>query len=145
MASHSDKVLPLHQATVVPQCGVRVTLASIAADGTLWVADAAGQRFPCDLLQAGVGALQLAPGDALFAQPPDGSQRGVVLGRIVRYAGAAAAPANVRLEATESLSLKCGDASIELRADGKLMVKGDDVLVKARGTQRIKAGSVNIN
>lgn len=56
------------------------------------------------------------------------------------------APAPVlRLEATEALTLACGKSSIELRADGKLMVRGEDVLVRATGTQRIRAGTVSIN
>jgi len=50
------------------------------------------------------------------------------------------------LEATEVLTLKCGEVSIDLRAaDGKLMLRGEDVLLRAKGTQRIKAGSVSIN
>jgi hypothetical protein len=43
------------------------------------------------------------------------------------------------------LSLKCGDASIDLRADGKVMIRGEDVLVRAKGTKRIRAGTVSIN
>jgi len=74
-------------------------------------------------------------------------QLGVVLGRIGPYAPAqAAAPAqHVTIEATQTLTLKCGEASVDLRADGKLMIRGEDVLVRARGTQRIKAGTVSIN
>jgi hypothetical protein len=50
------------------------------------------------------------------------------------------------LEATEVLTLKCGEVSIDLRAaDGKMMLRGEDVLLRAKGTQRIKAGSVSIN
>ena len=33
----------------------------------------------------------------------------------------------------------------DLRADGKVRSRGDDVLVRAKGTQRIRAGSVSIN
>jgi hypothetical protein len=49
------------------------------------------------------------------------------------------------LEATEALTLRCGEASIELRADGSAIVKGEDVLLRAKGTQRIRAGNVAIN
>ena len=49
------------------------------------------------------------------------------------------------LQASESLSLTCGQASIELRADGKVLIRGDDVLLRAKGTQRIRAGTVSIN
>ncbi|HYS13128.1 MAG TPA: hypothetical protein VEN28_07445 [Burkholderiaceae bacterium] len=150
MNATNEKVVALPQwsAEIEGMRPIRVTLASIAPDGTLWVDNAAGQRFHCDFLESGALAdLRLSPGDVLLAQPPDGVDRGVVLGRIARYRVAehAAAQPHVTVEATESLTLKCGAASIDLRADGKLMVKGEDVLVKARGTQRIKAGSVNIN
>jgi hypothetical protein len=49
------------------------------------------------------------------------------------------------LTATETLTLKCGEASVNLRADGQVMVKGEDVLLRAKGTQRIRAGNVAIN
>ena len=41
--------------------------------------------------------------------------------------------------------LRCGEASLDLRADGKVLLRGDDVLVRAKGTQRIRAGTVSIN
>ena len=69
---------------------------------------------------------------------------GVVLGRIASYT-APASPARLTLEATEVLTLKCGDATLDLRADGKAVLKGEDVLIRATGLQRIKAGSVSIN
>ena len=51
----------------------------------------------------------------------------------------------ISIDATNSLSLKCGEASIELRADGKVLIKGEDVTVRAKGTKRIRAGTVSIN
>lgn len=124
---------------------IRATLTTIQDDGLLLVTDPAGQTFVCEWLEtpwnAGTG---LRPGDVVLVTPGADQQLGVVLGRVGRYR-APAPEKNVTVEARESLSLKCGESSIELRADGKLMVKGEDVLVKARGTQRIKAGTVNIN
>ena len=77
---------------------------------------------------------------------PCDAERPVVLGRI----GALPAPGeavvqNLVIAASETLTLRCGESSVDLRADGKLMVRGDDVLVRAKGTQRIRAGSVAIN
>ena len=80
----------------------------------------------------------------MLALRPSADRPGIVLGRIAAYSPAQA-PAHVTLEATESLSLKCGEASVELRADGRAMVKGEDVLLRAKGTQRIRAGNVAIN
>ncbi|MCA9707924.1 MAG: hypothetical protein KDK70_18880 [Myxococcales bacterium] len=49
------------------------------------------------------------------------------------------------LRGTERIELRCGDASIVLRADGTLKIRGRDVSTLARRRQRIKGGSVSIN
>ena len=51
----------------------------------------------------------------------------------------------VVLEARDEIVLRCGDASIILRRDGKLMVKGAYVETRATGVNRIKGGAVKIN
>lgn len=45
----------------------------------------------------------------------------------------------------EEVELRCGEASITLRKDGKLVIRGAYVETAARGTNRIKGGSVQIN
>lgn len=122
----------------------RVSLLAIEENGTLAVRDADDREFACDWLESGP-PIGLAVGDTLLALPPDASGRGIVLGRIGPYR-APQPQARLTLEATEVLSLKCGDVTIDLRAaDGKLMLRGDDVLLRAKGTQRIRAGTVAIN
>lgn len=118
-------------------------LVAIGGDGVLVVDDAAGERRDCDWLAgpAAVG-VALAVDDAVLVQPMPPGQRPVVLGRVGPYTPV---PARVAIEAGQTLTLKCGDASVDLRADGKLMIRGDDVLVRAKGTQRIRAGTVAIN
>jgi hypothetical protein len=69
---------------------------------------------------------------------------GVVLGRVSRYRGQQP-PEHVVVGAGKSLTLQCGQASIDLHVDGKVMIRGEDVLVRAKGTKRIRAGSVSIN
>lgn len=87
----------------------------------------------------------------LVAVEPSGgagsADRGIVLGRIGKYRPPEPAKpeAHVVVEATETLTLKCGEASVDLRKDGKVMVRGEDVLLRAKKTQRIKAGTVAIN
>jgi hypothetical protein len=51
----------------------------------------------------------------------------------------------VRIAADSELLLRCGHASILLRSDGKLIIKGIEVLSRASGTNKIKGGLVNIN
>jgi hypothetical protein len=123
---------------------LRVRLTAIEEDGLLRVAHDSGQSFLCECLESLCAGNPLQPGDNLLAALSSDGQSGVVIGRVGRYRHASHEKNRV-LEATDSLALKCGASSIELRADGKLLVKGEDVLVKARGTQRIKAGTVNIN
>jgi hypothetical protein len=121
----------------------RAELIAIDAAGGLEVRLPSGRVFSCDHLDSG-GVLVLCVGDTLLVLPPDASGRGIVLGRIGPYR-APEPPARLTLEATEVLTLKCGDATLDLRADGKAVLKGEDVLIRAKGLQRIKAGSVSIN
>lgn len=120
-------------------------LIAIDAEGQLLVSTADGRRYRCAWLEtAGTSGVRLARGDLVLAILPGDGHPGVVLGRIGRYR-APAPEAHVTIEATETLTLKCGASSVDLRADGKLMVRGEDVLLRARGTQRIRAGTVAIN
>jgi hypothetical protein len=49
------------------------------------------------------------------------------------------------IEAREELLLRCGEATISLRADGTIKILGRDVTSWARRRQRIRGGSVAIN
>lgn len=51
----------------------------------------------------------------------------------------------VVLEADHEIELKCGDSSITLTSDGKIIVKGAYVETYSRGVNRIKGGAVKIN
>jgi uncharacterized protein (DUF2345 family) len=89
--------------------------------------------------------------------------KGVVLGRISTAAPAEASAGEgsarpegragvtlvedqrVVLRAKDHLVLECGGATIEIRSDGRIVVHGDRILSRARGTHRIKGGTVAIN
>jgi uncharacterized protein (DUF2345 family) len=49
------------------------------------------------------------------------------------------------LVASESLTLRCGKASITLTADGQILLRGAYISSHSSGTQRIKGASVRIN
>jgi len=51
----------------------------------------------------------------------------------------------VVVEGKDEIVLRCGEASITLRRNGKVMVRGLYVETHAAGTNRIKGGSVKIN
>jgi len=123
---------------------VRVKLVGSTPDGFLVVATREGERHTCEALEdTAAAAHSWQPGDELLAVLPPASEPGCVLGRISRVRSEP--PAKVTIAAAQQLTLKCGDASVDLRADGKVMIRGDDVLVRAKGTQRIRAGVVAIN
>lgn len=52
---------------------------------------------------------------------------------------------SVTLEGQDEVVLKCGQASITLRRNGKIILKGTYVESHATGTNRIKGGSVQVN
>ncbi|MCX9156603.1 hypothetical protein OPU71_10765 [Niveibacterium sp. 24ML] len=122
---------------------LRAELIAITEEGNLTVRDDAGREFDCDWLVTGAD-LVLQPGDRLAVLPPDSTGKGLALGRVGAYQKPEP-QARITLEATESVTLRCGDTVLDLRADGKAILKGDDVLIRAKGLQRIKAGSVSIN
>ena len=54
-------------------------------------------------------------------------------------------PARIEMQAGKELVLKCGPASITLTKDGRIVIRGADVLTRSSGSNRIKGGSVHIN
>jgi len=51
----------------------------------------------------------------------------------------------ILLEGEDEVVLRCGEASITLRRNGKIVIRGAYVESHAAGTNRIKGGSVRIN
>jgi Domain of unknown function (DUF6484) len=51
----------------------------------------------------------------------------------------------VVLEGDQEVVLRCGEASITLRRDGKVVVRGTYIETTAKGVNRIRGGSVKIN
>lgn len=51
----------------------------------------------------------------------------------------------LELEGKEQLVLKCGEASIELRKDGRIVIRGVHLVSHAQGVNRIRGGAVQIN
>ena len=49
------------------------------------------------------------------------------------------------LEAREEIVIKCGEASITLTKAGKILIRGNYVLNRASGVNRILGGSVQVN
>lgn len=120
----------------------RLTVDSINGDGLILVRQADGSLLCCEvLLTLGNGRDMYQAGTEVLVLSNGPTEYGICLGPV----GPLSTPKSLKLDATASLSLNCGEASIDLRADGKVMVRGEDVLVRAKGTKRIRAGTVAIN
>jgi len=82
-----------------------------------------------------------------------GQGRLVIVGRAqARVAGPDAASRTavvdgerVVMQADRELELRCGDASIVLTRAGKVLIKGNFVLTRSRGANKIKGAYVDIN
>lgn len=51
----------------------------------------------------------------------------------------------VEVEASDELVLRCGQASLVLRRNGRVIIRGTYVETRSKGVNRIKGGSVLIN
>jgi hypothetical protein len=117
--------------------------------------DDSAVTLACELLQSdATGGPVLAPGDTVLVWRADDGP-GVVLGRVgpscapapdvERAASAEAVPDELIIEATKQLTLKCGEGSITIRSDGKILIKGKDLVSYAQRMNRVKGGAVAIN
>jgi len=59
--------------------------------------------------------------------------------------GVSADGKRVVIEASQEVVLQCGRGSITLQADGRVVIKGTELLSKASGGNRIRGATVNIN
>lgn len=51
----------------------------------------------------------------------------------------------VVIEGEQEVVLRCGEATITLQSDGKVVVRGTQIVSTAKGTHRIRGGAVRIN
>jgi len=167
----SVAVLPEEVADGMPDAGHAqlVTIVSIAADGSpLVLVDADGPAVTARLaVRTTLARLQLAiaqrqPAVVVFER---GDRRlPLVVGLLERMdatpeppAAAAVEPApmasleadvdgrRVCLTAQDEIVLQCGSASVTLRRNGRVVIRGTYVETHSEGTNRIKGGQVQIN
>ena len=132
--------------------GVRFGRVSALLDDAVLVSCGEGSELvACDLLDLEAGRSDaLAEGERVLVVVPEGGEgRGGVLGRVDSPAAIAArpkeAPDELLLEAKKGLTLRVGEGSITLREDGKVLIRGRDLVSHARRLNRIRGGSVSIN
>lgn len=115
--------------------------------------DGSGQ-VRCEVLETSQGSpLVLEPGDHVLTWFSPGGADGVVIGRIGLSRKSPSplegretdTPDTLVLEAKNSLTLRVGEGSITIREDGKILIKGKDLVSHAQRLNRIKGGAVQIN
>ncbi len=108
----------------------------------------AGEERDAVLLHVGGPPVRLVPGDEVLVLLAE-EGRAIVLGRVGPSAESDAAsaqlPDEVVLEARKGMTLRVGEGSITLRADGRILIKGKDLVSHARRMNRIRGGSVSLN
>ena len=52
---------------------------------------------------------------------------------------------HVHFEGAESITLRCGKSTLQLRRDGKILIRGTHILSRSSGPNRIKGASINLN
>ena len=102
----------------------------IALDVPTLRSAAAGRRSCALFFERGDPRLPLIVG---FVEPPAPTQSATIDGKRIVLTG------------EEEVELRCGEASISLKKNGKLVIPGAYVETRAKGTNRIKGGSVQIN
>lgn len=130
----------------VPSVGLgRLTTATVRevdARGVPSVVIADGEETPAAVAESVFG---LEAGDrVLLLLEPTSDLPPTIVSRILARTRQEA-PGRRVLEAEQSLTLRCGEASIELRADGRVEIYGVHVESYAEGIQRIKGAKVRIN
>jgi hypothetical protein len=134
-------------------CGAAIfrgTVAEIWETGEIVVAplNSPALRVKCEVLETAM-PFQLRACDAvLVICLSDETGRGIIIGRLGRgIPENKPTPAQefLILEATKLLRLQCGESAVELRKDGKIIVFGKDVIIRAKRSARIKGASVAIN
>lgn len=125
----------------------------VASDGRPLVRSEAGGA-PCAATFAGFGPApdwRLCHGARAVLAFVDGDRRQpLVLGVLGGTAApapttAAPLPRTLKIAAGEELTIECGKSKIHLRADGRVEIRGEHLVSRSRGPNKVKGGSVHLN
>ena len=142
------------------------TVLEVMDEGLILVQDNANPNavYPCYFLRTSAGSLPKIVTDDLviYRVPEINEDYGVVLGVVEKYENLDDKVAKklkkrditqmttledkvLHIKADDGLVIECGKSSIILTKDGKVQIKGNDLLSRARGMNKIKGAGVNIN
>jgi hypothetical protein len=142
----------LHQLNASGMQIVAGRIIDIGKDGKLQVkADNTGAKITCDFLRTSAGPLpQLYLGTPVLCIVHE--HKGYVLGVVQPYVSAQderpeqnQAPQELNLRAEQSIELTCGQSSLSMDKEGKIVLRGADITTRAHGANKIKGASVRLN
>ena len=87
----------------------------------------------------------LTVGDRVVYVTDEQGERGYILGILETNLKRDDVPKNLRIEALESIELKCGTSSFVMSKDGRVNLRGSDVTSRASRINKIKGAAVKIN
>lgn len=134
-----------HLTSVMPHAPLRATVQALQPDGLILVRPQHGPwpAFACEILDH-LRAQMPDVGDRVVVMPPEAAQEpGCIMGTVGRKAEGK--PKTLELEAEERIELRCGKGSLVLRGDGKVVIRGLEILSASKGRQRIKGASIELN
>jgi hypothetical protein len=127
----------------------------VSRDGVFVSLSEGSEALPCSVLEGPHGVPDYQPGDVLLIWTSGDTRLRVAIGRLSAADRArgrlqhefdeSERPDEVVIEARKSLTLRVGDGSITIREDGKILIKGKDLVSHAKRMNRIRGGSVAIN
>jgi hypothetical protein len=135
----------------------RATVLQVQSDGRVAVrCGCQPEASLCRIVTVSQGTtLLLAPDDTVIVlhgvTPDEGD---LIMGRVgesigpaptVRQQETVPVPDTLVIEANQMLTLRVGGGSITIREDGKILIKGKDLVSHAQRMNRIKGGAVSIN
>ncbi len=128
-----------------------VALARIDPDGSAWIM--VEGRIERARVLAGVTGVMLrqalaATADVLVVDDRGDHRTPIIIGVVADRAvetASGAVPARLELEALDGLVLRCGEATITLTKQGKIVIDGAYVASKSTGVNAIKGAAVRIN
>jgi hypothetical protein len=123
-----------------------IILEGHSATGYLVDLGRGGDHVWCYALETGSRPIVYRAGDMALVCTDARTGMCVLLGRISTAPARPDAVADeLVIEARKSLTLRVGDGSITIREDGKILIKGKDLVSHAKRMNRIRGGSVAIN
>ncbi len=134
---------------------VQARIINIGNDGKLLVkTDSHGMKIACDFLKTSAGPLpRLYLGTPVLCIADE--NKGYVLGVIQPYLAPKDQddqkdekkqdPAELNLKAKNSIELTCGESTLSMNKNGKIVLRGTDITTRAYGPNKIKGASVLLN